>query len=100
MEALGTRGAQLRRVELARPRSVIGRNTVEALQSGMVFGVAAQVEGLVARMVAELGVAVDDVTVIATGHWAPLLVDECRCFTVHSPWLTLQGLRLVFERNS
>lgn len=99
LEALGRRGAQLRKVELARPRSVIARNTVEALQSGMVFGVAAQVEGLVARMVEELGVGAEDVTVIATGHWAPLLVEECRCFTVHSPWLTLQGLRLVFERN-
>ena len=100
LEALGRRGAQLRKVELARPRSVIAKNTVEALQSGMIFGVAAQVEGLVARMIAELGVATEDVTVIATGHLAPQLIDDCGCFTVHSPWLTLQGLRLVFERNS
>ncbi len=100
LEALGRRGAQLRKVELVRPRSVIAKNTVEALQSGMLFGVAAQVEGLVARMIAELGVAAEDVTVISTGHWAPLIVDDCGCFTVHSPWLTLQGLRLVFERNS
>ena len=100
LEALGRRGAQLRKVELARPRSVIAKNTVEALQSGMVFGVAAQVEGLVARMIAELGAPVDDVTVISTGHLATLLVDDCACFTEHSPWLTLQGLRLVFERNS
>jgi type III pantothenate kinase len=100
LEALGRRGAQLRKVELVRPRSVIAKNTVEALQSGMLFGVAAQVEGLVARMIAELGEAPEDVTVISTGHLAPLLVDDCGCFTVHSPWLTLQGLRLVFERNS
>lgn len=100
LEALGRRGAQLRKVELARPRSVIAKNTVEALQSGMVFGVAAQVEGLVARMIGELGVHPDDVNVISTGHLAALLVDDCSCFTVHSPWLTLQGLRLVFERNS
>ena len=100
LEALGRRGAQLRKVELARPRSVIAKNTVEALQSGMIFGVAAQVEGLVARMIAELGESTDDVTVISTGHLAALLVDDCSCFTVHSPWLTLQGLRLVFERNS
>ena len=100
LEALGRRGAQLRKVELVRPRSVIAKNTVEALQSGMVFGVAAQVEGLVARMIAELGEPPADVTVISTGHLAPLLVDDCGCFTVHSPWLTLQGLRLVFERNS
>jgi type III pantothenate kinase len=100
LEALGRRGAQLRKVELARPRSVIAKNTVEALQSGMIFGVAAQVDGLVARMIAELGVSPDDVTVISTGHLAALLIDDCRCFTVHSPWLTLQGLRLVFERKS
>lgn len=100
LEALGRRGAQLRAVELARPRSVIARNTVEALQSGLVFGVAAQVEGLVARMITELDVSPEDVTVISTGHLAPLVVDDCACFTVHSPWLTLLGLRLVFERNS
>jgi len=99
LEALGRRGAQLRKVELQRPRSVIARNTVEALQSGMLFGLAAQVEGLVARMIEELGVPTEEVTVIATGHLAPLVLDECSCFTEHSPWLTLQGLRLVFERN-
>ncbi len=99
LEALGSRGAQLRRVELLRPRSVVARNTVEAIQSGMVFGVASQVEGLVARMVAELEVAPADVHVIATGHLAPLVVDECSCFTDHLPHLTLRGLELVFLRN-
>ena len=100
LEALGRRGAQLRKVELQRPRSVIAKNTVEALQSGMLFGVAAQVEGMVVRMVAELGVPAADVNVISTGHLAPLVRDECSCFTADSPWLTLQGLRLVFERNA
>jgi type III pantothenate kinase len=100
LEALGSRGAQLRRVELLRPRSVVARNTVEAIQSGMVFGVASQVEGLVARMVAELEVAPDDVHVIATGHLAPLVVDECTCFTDHLPHLTLRGLELAFARNT
>lgn len=99
LEALGRRGAQLRMVELRRPRTVIARNTVEALQSGMVFGMAAQVEGVVARMIAELGVPTPEVTVISTGHNASLVRDECSCFTVHSPWLTMQGLRLVFQRN-
>ena len=97
LEALGQRGAQLRRVELLRPRSVIAKNTVEALQSGMVFGVASQVEGIVARMTAELGVDAADMHVIATGHLAPLVLDECRCFTDHSPWLTLRGLELLTE---
>ncbi len=100
VEALGRRGAQLRKVELLRPRSVIAKNTVEALQSGMVFGVAAQVEGLVARMTAELGAGPDDVNVIATGYLAPLVIGECACFTDHSPWLTLKGLALAFARNT
>ncbi|MBB6627428.1 type III pantothenate kinase [Nocardioides sp. KIGAM211] len=100
LEALGRRGAQLRRVELLRPRSVIAKNTVEALQSGMVFGVASQVEGIVSRMIDELGVAPEDVHVISTGYLADLVVAECRCFTEHSPWLTLRGLELVFARNS
>jgi len=100
LEALGRRGAQLRKVELLRPRSVIAKNTVEALQSGMVFGVAAQVEGIVARMVEELGATPAEVRVVATGYLAPLVLDECRCFTEHAPWLTLRGLELVFARNT
>jgi type III pantothenate kinase len=100
LEALGRRGAQLRQVELVRPRSVIAKNTVEALQSGMLFGVAAQVEGLVERMIDELGADRDDVSVVATGYLAPLVVDECDCFTDVDPWLTLKGLELVFRRNS
>jgi type III pantothenate kinase len=100
LEALGRRGAQLRKVELLRPRSVIAKNTVEALQSGMVFGVASQVEGIVSRMIVELGVETEDVHVIATGYLAPLVLDECSSFTHHAPWLTLRGLELVFSRNS
>jgi type III pantothenate kinase len=100
LEALGRRGAQLRMVELQRPRSVIAKNTVEALQSGMVFGVASQVEGIVERMTAELGLTPQEVRVVATGYLAPLVLDVCRCFTDHSPWLTLIGLELVFRRNT
>jgi type III pantothenate kinase len=98
LEALGRRGAQLRKVELLRPRSVIAKNTVEALQSGLVFGFASQVDGLVARMVAELG-SDEPVEVVATGGLAPIVVDECASFTDHQPWLTLLGLELVFHRN-
>jgi type III pantothenate kinase len=99
LEALGRRGAQLRMVELRRPRSVIARNTVEALQSGMVFGVASLVDGIVARMVEELSLDPASVSVVATGYLAPLVHDECRCFTAHDPWLTLRGLELVYRRN-
>ena len=99
LDALARRGAQLRMVEMARPRSVIAKNTVEALQSGMVFGVASQVEGIVGRMIAEMGEETEDVHVIATGYLAPLVVNECSCFTETDNWLTLRGLELVFRRN-
>ena len=100
LEALGRRGAQLRKVELLRPRTVIAKNTVEALQSGMVFGFASQVDGIVARMIEELDVPTEDVHVIATGGLAPIVVAECRSLTDHQPWLTLRGLELVFARNT
>jgi len=102
VEALGARGAQLRRVELARPRSVIGRNTVEALQAGILFGFAGQVDGVVTRMATEIcagGGDLQDVTVIATGGLATMVLDESGVIDVHEPWLTLIGLRLVYERN-
>jgi type III pantothenate kinase len=102
VEALGRRGAQLRRVELARPRSVIGRSTVEALQSGILYGFAGQVDGVVTRMRTALvgpDGDPDDVTVIATGGLAPLVLDEATLIDVHEPWLTLVGLRLVYDRN-
>ncbi|WP_141015275.1 type III pantothenate kinase [Nocardioides sambongensis] len=99
LDALSRAGAQLRMVELVRPRSVVGKNTVEALQSGMVFGVAAQVEGMVDRLIEALEVEVEDVAVVATGHLATLVVAECDCFTQHSPGLTLRGLEKVFWRN-
>ncbi len=100
LEALGRRGAQLRKVELLRPRNVIAKNTVEAVQSGMVFGFAGQVDGIVARMIEELDVPREIVHVIATGGLAPVVVNECRSITDHQPWLTLRGLELVFDRNS
>ncbi|WP_031063576.1 type III pantothenate kinase [Streptomyces sp. NRRL WC-3742] len=99
VEALGVRGAQLRKIELARPRNVIGKNTVEGMQSGILYGFAGQVDGLVERMAKELSKDPDDVQVIATGGLAPLVLGEATTIDVHEPWLTLIGLRLVYERN-
>lgn len=100
VEALGVRGAQLRKIELARPRNVIGKNTVEGMQSGVLYGFAGQVDGLVNRMSKELSPKdPEDVQVIATGGLAPLVLGEADSIDVHEPWLTLIGLRLVFERN-
>ncbi|MEV6796087.1 type III pantothenate kinase [Streptomyces sp. NPDC051320] len=99
VEALGVKGAQLRKIELARPRSVIGKNTVEAMQSGIIYGFAGQVDGVVTRMARELAEDPEDVTVIATGGLAPMVLNEASVIDEHEPWLTLIGLRLVYERN-
>jgi type III pantothenate kinase len=97
MEALAERAAALRTVELVAPRSVIGKNTVECLQSGVLYGFAGQVDGLVRRIVAELGPG--PVTVLGTGGLAPLMADESETITTFVPDLTLLGLRLTFLRN-
>jgi type III pantothenate kinase len=101
VDALSRRAAQLLKVELTRPARVIGKSTVEALQSGIIFGFAGQVEGLVQRMTAELSPTDPDaVTVIATGGLAPLVIDEVKVIDAYEPWLTLIGLRLIYERNT
>ena len=101
VDALSRRAAQLLKVELTRPPRVIGKNTVEALQSGIVYGFAGQVEGIARRMARELAPADPDaVTIIATGGLAPLVINEVSIIDAHEPWLTLIGLRLVFERNA
>ena len=100
VDALAVRTVTLRRVELLPPRSVIGKNTVEALQSGILYGFAGQVDGLVSRVQRDIpGFSGPDVTVVATGYLAPLVFDECETLTVAHPYLTLEGLRLVFERQ-
>jgi type III pantothenate kinase len=96
VDALAARAAQLRKVELIRPRSVIGKNTVEALQSGILFGFAGQVDGIVRRMAVELG---ELTSVVATGGLAPLVVAETGTITHHEPMLTLIGLRLAYQKN-
>jgi type III pantothenate kinase len=100
VDALAARAAALRKVELVPPRSVIGKNTVECLQSGILYGFAGQVDGLVRRIVRELGhERAEPVAVIATGGLAPLVLGESETITEHVPDLTLLGLRLVYERN-
>lgn len=100
LEALGQVGAQLRRVELVPPRSVIAKNTVEALQSGAIYGFSGQVDAIVSRMCAELGIGLPSMPVIATGSLAPIVLGEATTLTHHEPWLTLIGLSLTFDRNA
>jgi len=102
VDALAARAAQLRKVELVKPRSVIGKNTVEALQSGTIYGFAGQVDGLVNRIIDELSDLYPDageICVIATGGLAPLVLGISEMIEFHEPDLTLIGLRLVHERN-
>ncbi len=100
VDALASRAAQLRKVELIRPKSVIGKNTVEALQSGTIFGFAGQVDGLVDRITEELARDYEEPpTVIATGGLAPLIIGVAETIDEYEPDLTLIGLRLIHEKN-
>lgn len=95
-QALFSRTAQLPRVDIQRPPSAIGRNTVHAMQSGLLFGYVGLVEGMVERFRQELG---SDMKVIATGGLAELIARETAVVDIIAPWLTLDGLRLVWEMN-
>jgi len=95
-EALFTRTAALPRVELTHPKRAVGRNTVAAMQSGIVFGYAGLIEGIVARIQQEMG---GKVKVVATGGYAELLARETPVIEVVNPDLTLVGLRLIYEMN-
>lgn len=95
-DALFQRTAKLPRVDIARPPAAIGRNTVHAIQSGLLFGYVGLVEGMVARFRAELG---PTMKVIATGGLAHLLAEETQAIDVIAPWLTLDGLRIVWDLN-
>lgn len=94
--ALFERTAKLPRVELTRPPSAIGRNTTHAIQSGLLFGYVGLVEGMVTRFKAELG---PETKVIATGGLAEIIALETDVIDVVDPWLTLHGLRIVYELN-
>ena len=95
MNALFERAAALGRVELVAPRHVIGKSTVESIQSGCVYGYSGQVDALVDRFQAELG----ECAVVATGGLAEPIITHSRTVQHYEPWLTLAGLRIVFERN-
>lgn len=95
-EALYNRASKLPRIEIVRPASVVGKNTVSAMQSGIVYGYVGQVEGIVARMKAE---SRHQPAVIATGGMASLIADESSAIDKVDPFLTLKGLYLIYKRN-
>jgi type III pantothenate kinase len=96
VEALVAKTAQLRRVEYSKPDSVIGTSTVESLQSGIVFGFAGQVDGIVERMKEEIG---GSVKVVATGGLAEIVGAESRTIEEIDPLLTLKGLQIIYSRS-
>jgi type III pantothenate kinase len=96
MDALFARAARLTKVDFVEPESVIGKTTVSALQSGLVYGFAGQVDGIVERMRAELG---DTAPAIATGGLAELIAPHTKTIEKVDPLLTLDGLRLIWDRN-
>lgn len=100
LDALAKRSAQLRSVEITAPRDPIGKNTVEALQSGTVFGFAGLIDALVERMIDSLGADAGQVAVIGTGTHLAAVLDECETITHREPKLTLKGLQMVAARNS
>ena len=95
VNALGERAARLFGIELATPPAAIGKNTAENMQSGAIFGFAGLVDGMVRRFAGELG----GLSVIATGGLAGLVTPHCETVDEVAPWLTLDGLRLIWERN-
>jgi len=95
-DALFRRTAKLPRVDLRRPPSVIGRNTVNSLQSGLLYGYVGLVEGMVCRFRAELG---PEMKTIGTGAMVELIAGETNAIEIVNPWLALEGLKIIFELN-
>lgn len=95
-DALYQRAAKLPRIELVKPKSTVGRNTISSMQAGIIYGFAGQVDGIVERISEEFGTKPK---VIATGGLAELIYGESKTIHIVNPLLTLQGLQMIYERN-
>ncbi len=95
-EALYTRASKLPRIDIAKPKDIVGKNTVSAMQAGILYGYVGQVEGIVTRMKQQ---AIGNPKVIATGGLASLIADESSLIDIVDPFLTLKGLQMIYLKN-
>jgi len=98
-EALFLRTAKLPKVEIIKPDTVIGKNTIESIQAGIVNGFVGLVDHLIELIITEMGLSADDVKLVATGGFSQILTQDSKYITIIDKLITLDGLRMIYERN-
>ena len=99
VDSLVSRTAQLQRISLDAPDKVIGKNTINCMKSGVVYGNASCIDGMIDRLADEMGEALSDIKVIATGGLARVILPECRHNIIQDDELLLKGLKIIYDKN-